>query len=61
MNIKLTLTLDDQTYAVASGVFPDGAVWLKVTDALPTFARLMLHPCHGYARYERFYAAGATG
>ncbi|MDE9703136.1 ribose-phosphate diphosphokinase [Citrobacter portucalensis] len=41
MNIKLTLTLDDQTYAVASGVFPDGAVWLKVTDALPTFARLM--------------------
>lgn len=21
--------------------FPDGAVWLKVTDALPTFARLM--------------------
>ena len=41
MNIKLTLTLDDQVYAVASGVFPDGAVWLKVTDALPTFARLM--------------------
>ncbi|WP_172743562.1 ribose-phosphate diphosphokinase [Citrobacter youngae] len=41
MNIKLTLTLDDQSYAVASGVFPDGAVWLKVTDALPTFARLM--------------------
>ena len=41
MNIKLTLTLDDQVYVVASGVFPDGAVWLKVTDALPNFARLM--------------------
>ena len=41
MSLKLTLTLDDQTYAVASGVFPDGAVWLKVIDALPSFARLM--------------------
>lgn len=41
MNVKLTLILDDQAYAVASGVFPDGAVWLKVTDALPAFARLM--------------------
>ncbi|WP_213732771.1 ribose-phosphate diphosphokinase [Citrobacter europaeus] len=41
MSVKLTLTLDDQTYAVASGIFPDGAGWLKVTDALPSFARLM--------------------
>lgn len=41
MSIKLTLTLDDQSYGVTHGVFPDGAVWLKVTEALPTFARLM--------------------
>lgn len=41
MSVKLTLTLDDQAYAVASGIFPDGAGWLKVTDALPSFARLM--------------------
>lgn len=41
MSVKLTLTLDDQAYAVASGVFPDGAGWLKVTDTLPSFARLM--------------------
>ncbi|WP_336285419.1 ribose-phosphate diphosphokinase [Citrobacter arsenatis] len=41
MSVKLTLTLDDQAYAVASGVFPDGAGWLKVTDTLPSFALLM--------------------
>ncbi|WP_213134101.1 ribose-phosphate diphosphokinase [Citrobacter sp. FP75] len=41
MSVKLTLTLDDQAYAIASGIFPDGAAWLKVTDALPSFARLM--------------------
>lgn len=41
MNEKLTLTLDDKTYTLASGVFPDGAGWLKVTDALPSTARLM--------------------
>lgn len=44
MSLKLTLTLDDQTYAVASGVFPDGAVWLKVIDALPSFASPDAHP-----------------
>lgn len=41
MNIKLTLTSDDQTYTVANSVFLGGTVWLEVTDALPAFARLM--------------------
>lgn len=41
MSVKLTLTLDDRAYAIASGIFPDGAVWLKVTDALPSFAHQM--------------------
>lgn len=41
MSEKLTLTLDEQVYAIASGVFPDGAVWLKVTETLPPSARLM--------------------
>ncbi|WET40996.1 ribose-phosphate diphosphokinase [Citrobacter enshiensis] len=41
MSAKLTLTLDEQVYAIASGVFPDGAVWLKVTETLPSSARLM--------------------
>lgn len=41
MSVKLALTLDDQAYAITSGIFPDGAVWLNVTDALPSFARLM--------------------
>lgn len=41
MSVKLTLTLDEQVYAIASGIFPDGAAWLKVTDALPSSARLM--------------------
>lgn len=40
-NEKLSLTLDGQRYAMTSGVFPDGAVWLKVTEALPASARLM--------------------
>jgi ribose-phosphate pyrophosphokinase len=38
---KIDTNFGRPAYAVASGVFPDGAVWLKVTDALPTFARLM--------------------
>lgn len=33
--------LDDEAFTLASGVFPDGAVWLKVTDPLPPSARLM--------------------
>lgn len=41
MSMKLTLTLDNQTYTIANGVFPDGAVWLKVTNPLPSSARLM--------------------
>lgn len=41
MHTHLTLTLDGQIYPIASGVFPDGAVWLKVTEALPSSVRLM--------------------
>lgn len=41
MSEKLTLTLDEQVYVIASGVFPDGAVWLKVVETLPASARLM--------------------
>lgn len=39
--MKLTLELDDKPVALSSGVFPDGAGWLKVTDPLPASARLM--------------------
>lgn len=31
MSEKFTLELDDEAFTLASGVFPDGAVWLKVT------------------------------
>lgn len=41
MTVKLTLELDDKPVALSSGVFPDGAGWLKVTDPLPASARLM--------------------
>ncbi|NDO83549.1 ribose-phosphate pyrophosphokinase [Citrobacter sp. NCU1] len=41
MSEKLTLTLDEQVYPIASGVFPDGAAWLKVMETLPSSARLM--------------------
>ena len=41
MSEKFTLELDDEAFTLASGVFPDGAVWLKVTDPLPPSARLM--------------------
>ncbi|MTH47755.1 ribose-phosphate diphosphokinase [Intestinirhabdus alba] len=41
MTEKLTLTLDERPLAIAHGVFPDGAVWLKVIDPLPSSARLM--------------------
>ena len=41
MTVKLTLELDDKPVALSSGVSPDGAGWLKVTDPLPASARLM--------------------
>lgn len=41
MSEKFTTELDDEAFTLASGVFPDGAVWLKVTDPLPPSARLM--------------------
>lgn len=41
MSDKLTLWLDDEPVALSSGVFPDGAVWLKVTGELPSRAALM--------------------
>lgn len=41
MTVKLTLELDDKPVALSSGVFPDGAGWLKVTDPLPASAHLM--------------------
>lgn len=60
MSVKLTLTLDDQAYAIASGIFPDGAVWLKVTD-ITILRSPDAHSCRGDARYERLYAIGAVG
>lgn len=41
MSEKFTLELDDEAFTLASGAFPDGAVWLKVTAQLPPSARLM--------------------
>lgn len=41
MNVILTLKLDDKPVALNSGVFPDGAGWLKVADTLPASAHLM--------------------
>lgn len=41
MSEKLTLWLDEKPVALSSGVFPDGAGWLKVTGELPAAATLM--------------------
>ncbi len=41
MSEKFTLLLDDTAVTLASGVFPDGAGWLKVTGELPASAALM--------------------
>ncbi|MGK9174285.1 ribose-phosphate diphosphokinase [Yokenella regensburgei] len=41
MTSKIELTLDNQHIEIERGVFPDGAVWLKVVDTLPRFAQVM--------------------
>lgn len=41
MTSKIELTLDNQHVEIERGIFPDGAVWLKVTDELPRFAQVM--------------------
>ncbi|WP_409529706.1 ribose-phosphate diphosphokinase [Superficieibacter sp.] len=41
MEHRLQLFIDNQQIAFTHGVFPDGAVWLKVTGALPQTAQLM--------------------
>ncbi|WP_058910749.1 ribose-phosphate diphosphokinase [Entomohabitans teleogrylli] len=41
MNGKLELYLDEQAINIEHGIFPDGAVWLRVAQALPLRARLM--------------------
>ena len=41
MAMRLQLFIDNQDVALTTGVFPDGAVWLKVTGQLPASARLM--------------------
>lgn len=61
MSEKFTLELDDEAFTLASGVFPDGAVWLKVTDPLPPSCPSDAHPGGCSARHERFYATGAAG
>ncbi len=44
MSEKFTLELDDEAFTLASGAFPDGAVWRKVTAQLPPSARVMRNP-----------------
>ncbi|HAT2609919.1 TPA: ribose-phosphate pyrophosphokinase [Kluyvera intermedia] len=41
MTSKIKLTLDNQPIEIERGVFPDGAVWLRVTSELPRFAQVM--------------------
>lgn len=41
MASRIELFMDNQQVDVTHGVFPDGAVWLKVTGTLPSFARVM--------------------
>ncbi|MDF7758439.1 ribose-phosphate diphosphokinase [Kosakonia cowanii] len=41
MASRIELFIDNQNVEIEHGVFPDGAVWLKVTGELPTFAQLM--------------------
>jgi ribose-phosphate pyrophosphokinase len=41
MTSKIELTLDNQQIEIERGVFPDGAVWLKVSGELPRFAQIM--------------------
>lgn len=41
MASRIELFIDNEQVALSHGVFPDGAVWLKVTSKLPSFARQM--------------------
>lgn len=41
MTSRIALTLDNQPVEIERGVFPDGAVWLKVIGELPRFAQVM--------------------
>ena len=41
MASRIELLIDNQNVEIDHGVFPDGAVWLKVTGELPAFAQLM--------------------
>ncbi|SFE32246.1 ribose-phosphate pyrophosphokinase [Phytobacter palmae] len=41
MTSKIELTLDNQPVEIERGVFPDGAVWLRVMSKLPRFAQVM--------------------
>lgn len=41
MEKRLQLFIDNQGIALTTGIFPDGAVWLKVTGKLPERAQLM--------------------
>lgn len=41
MASRIELFIDNQNVEIDHGVFPDGAVWLKVTGELPAFAQLM--------------------
>lgn len=41
MKNKLRLTLDNQVHTLESGRFPDGAVWIRITTALPARAQVM--------------------
>lgn len=41
MTSKIELTLDNQPVEIERGVFPDGAVWLRVMSELPRFAQVM--------------------
>lgn len=41
MASRIELFIDNQNVEIDHGVFPDGAVWLKVTGELPAFAQRM--------------------
>ena len=41
MASRIELFIDNEQVALSHGVFPDGAVWLKVTGKLPSFAQQM--------------------
>jgi len=41
MASRIELFIDNHKVAISHGLFPDGAVWLKVTGELPSFAQVM--------------------